>query len=296
MHEPGMKYVTAIRTYSTRCLAFSLLAAAMAAPATAQQTTHTPHTFAVAGDHFTLDGKPFQIISGAIHYERIPRAYWRDRLKKARAMGLNTVETYAFWNASEPTPGHFDFTGQNDIAEFIREAQQEGLYVVLRPGPYICAEWEFGGFPAWLLKDPHMVVRTSYPGFMKAATRYLMRLGQETASLQIGNGGPIIAVQVENEYGSFGDDHAYMEQTHQALLHAGYTKTLLYTADGADVLQQGTLPDVPAAINFGVGDSERSFALLKKFRPSARALTASTGMAGSTTGAPSTRHATQLRR
>ena len=100
-----------------------------------------PHTFAVQGDHFTLDGKPFQIISGAIHYERIPRAYWRDRLKKARAMGLNTVETYAFWNVHEPRQGHFDFSGQYDVAEFIREAQEEGLYVILRPGPYACAEW-----------------------------------------------------------------------------------------------------------------------------------------------------------
>ena len=113
-----------------------------------------PHTFAAEGDHFVLDGAPFQIISGAIHYPRIPRAYWRDRLRKAKAMGLNTVETYAFWNVHEPSPGKFDFTGQYDIAEFIREAQQEGLYVVLRPGPYVCAEWEFGGYPSWLLKDP----------------------------------------------------------------------------------------------------------------------------------------------
>ncbi len=225
-----------------------------------------PHTFAARGDHFELDGKPFQIISGAIHYLRIPRAYWRDRLRKAKAMGLNTVETYAFWNAHEPEPGNFDFTGQNDIADFIREAQQEGLYVILRPGPYACAEWEFGGFPSWLMKDPNMVVRSSYPGFLAAATEYLNTLARETAPLQIGNGGPIIAVQVENEYGSFGSDHAYVEQIHHALVSAGFTKTMLYTADGADVLANGTLPELPSAINFGEGDAERSFALLDKFR------------------------------
>jgi hypothetical protein len=105
------------------------------------------------GDHFELNGKPLQIISGAIHTARIPRAYWRDRLRKARAMGLNTVETYVFWNVYEATPGNYDFSGQNDIAEFIREAQQEGLYVILRPGPYACAEWDFGGLPAWLLRS-----------------------------------------------------------------------------------------------------------------------------------------------
>ena len=225
------------------------------------------HTFAVSGDHFTLDGKPFQIISGAIHYERIPRAYWRDRLRKARAMGLNTVETYVFWNLSEPTQGHFDFTGQNDIAEFIREAQQEGLYVVLRPGPYVCAEWEWGGYPAWLLHDPHMVVRSSYPGFISASQSYLKALGQQLAPLQIGNGGPILAVQVENEYGGYGDDHAYMEQIHHAILDAGFTKSLLYTADGADVLAKGSLPELPIGVNFGQGHAQSSFATYDKFRP-----------------------------
>jgi len=226
-----------------------------------------PHSFGVQGDHFALDGKPFQIISGAMHYTRIPRAYWRDRLRKARAMGLNTIETYAFWNVHEPSPGVYDFSGNNDIAEYIREAQQEGLYVILRPGPYVCAEWEFGGYPAWLLKDRSMAVRSRNPAFLAAAARWLHRLGEEVAPLQIGNGGPIIAVQVENEYGSYGDDHAYMEEIHRDLVESGFTKAMLYTADGADVLQQGALPELPAAINFGPGDAHRSFGLLKKFHP-----------------------------
>ena len=118
-----------------------------------------PHTFVAGHGEFLLDGKPFQIISGEMHYARIPRAYWRDRLRMAKAMGLNAITTYVFWNGHEPEPGVYDFSGNRDVAEFVREAQQEGLYVILRPGPYACAEWEFGGFPAWLLKDPNMVVR-----------------------------------------------------------------------------------------------------------------------------------------
>ena len=249
--------------------AMPLFAQAVATTVASPGPDGKPQTFAAEDDHFALDGAPFQIISGAIHYPRIPRAYWRDRLRKAKAMGLNTVETYAFWNVHEPSPGKFDFTGQYDIAEFIREAQQEGLYVVLRPGPYICAEWEFGGYPPWLLKDPNMVVRSSYPGFMAAAQNYIQQLAKQTAPLQIGNGGPIIAVQVENEYGSYGADHAYMEQIHKALVNAGYTTSMLYTADGAKELQDGSLPELPAGVNFGEGDAESSFATFDKLRPHA---------------------------
>jgi len=228
----------------------------------------TTHQLRANGDHFELDGKPFQIISGAIHSARVPRAYWRDRLRKARAMGLNTVETYVFWNVYEPSPGHFDFSGQNDLAEFIREAQQEGLFVILRPGPYACAEWDFGGYPAWLLREPGMEVRTSNPAFIAAASRWLHRLGQELAPLQSANGGPIIAVQVENEYGSFGSDHGYMEQIHHLLVESGFDRAMLYTADGADELPSGSLPELPAVINFGSGDAKTEFAKLAKLRPS----------------------------
>ena len=225
------------------------------------------HALRANGDHFELDGKPFQIISGAIHYERVPRPYWRDRLRKARAMGLNTVETYVFWNKHEASPGVYDFSGQNDIAEFVREAQQEGLYVILRPGPYVCAEWEFGGYPAWLLHEPGMIVRSANPQFMADASRWLHRLGKELAPLQSELGGPIIAVQVENEYGSFGSDHAYMEQIHHLLLDSGFDKAMLYTADGAAEVPNGSLPELPVAINFGTGDAKGEFAALDKIRP-----------------------------
>jgi len=226
-----------------------------------------PHTLRAGNGRFELDGKPFQIISGAIHYARVPRAYWRDRLRKARAMGLNTVETYVFWNLHESSPGVFDFAGQNDVAEFIREAQREGLFVILRPGPYVCAEWEFGGYPAWLLRDPAMVARSSNPAFIAAVTRWFHRLGQELAPLQSENGGPIFAIQVENEYGSFGSDHAYMERIHRILVDSGFDKAMLYTADGADELPNGSLPELPAVINFGTGDAKTEFAKLAKLRP-----------------------------
>jgi beta-galactosidase len=227
---------------------------------------HVAHVLRANGDHFELDGKPFQIISGAIHYARVPRAYWRDRLRKARAMGLNTVETYVFWNLHETAPGKFDFSGQNDIAEFIREAQEEGLFVILRPGPYVCAEWDFGGLPAWLLREPGMVVRSGNPLFMAATTRWFHRLGKELAPLQSVYGGPIIAVQVENEYGSFGKDHDYMEQIHHLLTDSGFDRAMLYTADGADELSNGALAELPAVINFGSGDAKTEFAKLAKLR------------------------------
>jgi len=233
-------------------------------------TADTAHSFKAVGGQFLLDGKPFRIISGEMHYPRIPREYWRARLRMARAMGLNAITTYVFWNMHEPTPGVYDFSGNNDAAEFIREAQQEGLYVILRPGPYVCAEWEFGGYPAWLLKDPSTVVRSRDPKFMAPATRWIKRLGQELAPLQIGNGGPILMVQVENEYGSFGDDHTYMEQNRKALLDAGFTKAQLYTADGPDKIANGSLPDLPVGINFDgnkVGSAEKAFATLKLARP-----------------------------
>jgi len=240
----------------------------LAAGARAEQASGTAaHSFRVESGKFLLDGKPFQIISGEMHSPRIPRADWRARLRMAKAMGLNTVTAYVFWNEHESKPGVFDFTGQHDVAEFIREAQSEGLYVILRPGPYVCAEWEWGGYPAWLLKDHDIVVRSSDAKFMAPARRWLMRLGEELAPLQIGNGGPIIAVQVENEYGSFGSDRAYMEQIHQALVDAGFTKAVLYTADGPEELQHGALPELPAVINFGPGGAQHGFALLHQFRP-----------------------------
>jgi len=224
----------------------------------------------VDGERFLLRGKPFQIISGELEYSRIPRADWKDRLRKVRAMGLNTITIYVFWNLHETQPGSYDFTGQNDVAEFIREAGEEGLYVILRPGPYVCGEWDLGGYPAWMLKDHAMVLRSSQPLFLDPVRRWMQRLGKELAPLQASHGGPILAVQVENEYGSFevpSDGGKYLQQIHQIVLDAGFTSSLLYTADGGDVLAKGTIPGVFAAVDYGTGDAERSVDLLRRFRP-----------------------------
>ncbi len=225
------------------------------------------HSIRVEGSQFMLDGKPLQIISGEMHYTRIPRAYWRDRLRKARAMGLNTITTYVFWNLHEPRAGAYDFSGQLDVAEFIREAQQEGLHVILRPGPYVCSEWDLGGLPAWLLADPKMELRNNQENFLRPAADWLKRLGQELAPLQITRGGPIIAVQVENEYGSFGADAAYMSRIRDSIAEAGFDGAILYTADGPSELPRGTLPGLPAVVNFGPGEAEPAFAALRAFRP-----------------------------
>ncbi len=225
------------------------------------------HTFSVSGSTFLMDGKPYQIISGEMHYPRIPREYWQDRFRKARAMGLNTITTYAFWNVHEPSPGVYDFTGQNDIAEYIREAQAAGLNVILRPGPYVCAEWEFGGYPSWLLKDKSLVLRSQNPAYTEAVHRWLTRLGQEIRPLLLKNSGPIIAIQLENEYGSFGNDKGYLERLKKELINSGMADTLLYTADGPLQISKGSLPEFPAVINFGTGNAEKSFSQLAKQRP-----------------------------
>ncbi len=248
------------RTLGALLLLFAGLTNAFATPA-------APHTFVVKDGSFQLDGKPFQIISGEMHYPRIPRARWRQSFRMARAMGLNTITTYVFWNLHEPKPGVYDFSGNNDVAEYIREAQQEGLRVILRPGPYVCAEWEFGGFPAWLLKDRTIPLRTTDPRYMTPVKKWLVRLGKELAPLQIANGGPIIAVQVENEYGSYGDDRAYMQASRQALIDAGFGKSLLYSADGLAQIRKVGLPDLLAAANYGPREAKSSMDRLKAMRP-----------------------------
>ncbi|HEX8313692.1 MAG TPA: beta-galactosidase, partial [Flavisolibacter sp.] len=169
------------------------------------------HRFGFNEDAFVLDGKPFQMISGEMHYTRIPPEYWRHRMKMAKAMGLNTIGTYVFWNVHEPEQGQYDFRGNNDIAGFIKAAKEEGLWVVLRPSPYVCAEWEFGGYPWWLLKDSSIKVRSNDPRFVKAYTGYINELSKQLVPFLITNGGNVLMVQLENEYGSYSNDKAYLE-------------------------------------------------------------------------------------
>ncbi len=255
----------------------TLLAAVLALAAFPAIAQPAAHTFTIQGDQFLLDGKPFKVLSGELHYARIPREYWHARLKMARAMGLNTIATYVFWNVHEPSPGQFNFSGNADLVAFIKAAQEEGLYVILRAGPYSCAEWEFGGYPAWLLKDPRMstALRTNDPAFMVPVERWITRLGQETAPLQIGHGGPIIITQVENEYGSWVEhdsappdpNHTYMTHMRDLFLRAGFTASLLDTVDGGDELPNGGVPGVFTGVNFGVGGSKKEMAKLAAFQP-----------------------------
>src|ERR1035437_2248375 len=176
------------------------------------QDTNATRTFVIGTKDFLLDGQRFQIRSGEIHAARVPKEYWRQRLQMCKAMGLNTVCAYLFWNMHEPKPGEFVWTGQADDAEFCRIAQEEGLWVILRPGPYACAEWEMGGTPWWLLKNEDIKLRSRDPRYLAAVKSYLKEVGRVLGPLQITHGGPIIMAQVENEYGSIGKDAGRSEE------------------------------------------------------------------------------------
>jgi beta-galactosidase len=224
------------------------------------------HTFSIGTNEFLLDGQRFQIRCGEIHAARVPRSYWRHRLQMAKAMGLNTVCAYLFWNQIEPQPGQFDWSGQADAAEFCRVAQQEGLWVILRPGPYSCAEWEMGGLPWWLLKDHDLQLRTRDPRYLDAARKYLAEVGRVLAPLQITQGGPILMVQVENEYGFYGKDAEYMGALRQALLDARFDVTL-FDCDPPYHLKDGFRSDLFPVVNFG-SDPAASFKALRGILPS----------------------------
>lgn len=220
----------------------------------------------ITADGFRVGGERAQIISGALHYFRIVPEYWDDRLGKLQACGLDTVETYVPWNAHEPQPGTFRFDGMLDIVRFVEKAGDRGLRVIVRPSPYICAEWEFGGLPAWLLRDPAMRVRCQYPPFLDAVRRYYDTLLPLLAPLQTSRGGPIIALQIENEYGSYGNDHGYLAFLENAMRDRGITVPL-FTSDGPEdaLLQGGTLPHIFKTANFGSRGPE-NFAKLRAYQ------------------------------
>ncbi|XP_066541409.1 beta-galactosidase-1-like protein 2 isoform X1 [Hoplias malabaricus] len=198
--------------------------------------------------HFTLDGSPFRILGGSVHYFRVPRSYWKDRLLKLKACGLNTLTTYVPWNLHEPEKGVYYFHDQLDLEAYIRLAAELDLWVILRPGPYICAEWDLGGLPSWLLRDKNMKLRTTYSGFTAAVNSYFDKLIPRVAALQFKRGGPIIAVQIENEYGSYAKDEQYLLFVKEALMSRGITELLL-TCDNREGLNCGGVEGVLQTIN-----------------------------------------------
>ena len=212
-----------------------------------------------------LDGRPVQVISGAIHYFRVVPGYWRDRLEKLKAMGCNAVETYIPWNLHEPEKGRFCFGGGLDVERFIQLAQDLGLYVILRPSPYICAEWEFGGLPAWLLREDGMRLRTSDPAFLRHVEDYYRALLPRLVPWQADRGGPVILMQVENEYGSYGGDKAYLRFLRDVMAREGVSVPLV-TSDGPvrEALERGTVEGAAATVNFGSKAAEQ-FGYLDEF-------------------------------
>ncbi len=234
------------------------------------------HRFTLGKQDFLLDGKPIQLISGEMHPARIPKEYWRHRIQMAKAMGCNTIAAYIFWNYHEVKPGVFDFSSENrDIAEFVRLCQQEKMWVLFRPGPYVCAEWDFGGLPVSLLKIPDIKIRCLDPRYMKAVETYISALARQMKSLQVTAGGPILMVQIENEYGSYGNDKAYLERLRELWVKNGINVPF-YTADGPTpyMLEAGNIDG--AAIGLDSGSSESDFEQAKKRNPDVPAFSSET--------------------
>ena len=227
-------------------------------------------TFTTGDKTFLLNGKPFVVKAAELHYPRIPRAYWEHRIKMCKALGMNTVCLYVFWNIHEQEEGKFDFTGNNDVAAFCRLAQKNGMYVIVRPGPYVCAEWEMGGLPWWLLKKKDIRLREQDPYFMQRVEIFEKEVGKQLAPLTIQNGGPIIMVQVENEYGSYGKDKPYVSAIRDIVRKSGFDKVSLFQCDWSSNFLNNGLDDLTWTMNFGTGANiDQQFKRLGEVRPNA---------------------------
>ena len=224
--------------------------------------------FTAGKNTFLLNGQPFVVKAAELHYPRIPRPYWDQRIKMCKSLGMNTVCLYVFWNIHEQQEGKFDFTGNNDVAAFCRIAQKNGMYVIVRPGPYVCAEWEMGGLPWWLLKKKDIRLREDDPYFLARVKAFEAEVGRQLAPLTIQNGGPIIMVQVENEYGSYGVNKQYVSQIRDIVKASGFDKVTLFQCDWASNFENNGLDDLLWTMNFGTGSNiDAQFKRLKQLRP-----------------------------
>ena len=223
--------------------------------------------FRIGDEHFELDGRPFRILSGALHYFRVHPDLWRDRIRKARQMGLNTIETYVAWNAHAPREGEFDLTGRLDLGRFLDDVAAEGMRAIVRPGPYICAEWDNGGLPGWLFRSGSVGVRRDEPQYLAAVERYMQQLAPVLVPRQIDRGGPVILVQVENEYGAYGSDSGYLQRLVDIYQAVGLT--VPYTTvdqPTPEMLENGSIPGLHKTASFGSRSTER-LATLRRHQP-----------------------------
>jgi len=221
-------------------------------------TSDGARSFAIGDTDFLLDGEPFRVLAGALHYFRVHPGQWADRIRKARLMGLNTIETYVAWNAHEPVRGEWDATGWNDLGAFLDLVAAEGMHAIVRPGPYICAEWHNGGLPVWLTSLEGVGLRRSEPIYLAEVTAYLQRVYDIVAPRQIDRGGPVVLVQIENEYGAYGDDTAYLEHLVQVTKDAGITVPLTTIDQPTDqMLSDGSVAGAHLTGSFGSRAAER---------------------------------------
>jgi beta-galactosidase len=250
--------------------ALSVFLLSMACALGCPTAIHAAQTFEVGQNTFLLDGKPFVVKAAEMHYPRIPRPYWEHRIQMCKALGMNTVCIYVFWNIHEQREGEFDFTDNNDVAEFCRLCQKNGLFVIVRPGPYVCAEWEMGGLPWWLLKKKDIRLREQDPYFMERVKLFEQKVGEQLTPLTIQRGGPIIMMQVENEYGSYGENKPYVSEIRDCLRGIYGSELTLFQCDWSSNFEKNGLNDLVWTMNFGTGANiDQQFRRLGKLRPDA---------------------------
>ncbi len=263
-HKPTIALIAAAMLLAPAVSASSILPVASSAVAKDVEKGK----FEAGNGTFLLNGEPFVVKAAELHYPRIPKPYWDQRIKLCKALGMNTICLYTFWNSHEPEEDQFDFTGQNDLAEFIRLCQENDMKVILRPGPYVCAEWEMGGLPWWLLKKKDIKLRENDPYFLERVDKFQKAVADQVGDMTIANGGPIIMVQVENEYGSYGEDKEYIANIRDMLRKNFGDEVTLFQCDWSSNFTKNGLDDLIWTMNFGTGANiDQQFAKLKELRP-----------------------------